>query len=72
MHPSNDLQVTRVFMQVMAVGDGENDLEMLQIAGLGVAMANGAPVTLEAAHAHVGSNDEDGVAEAIERFILSR
>jgi P-type E1-E2 ATPase len=35
--------------QVMAIGDGENDLEMLQIAGVGVAMANGAPKTLAVA-----------------------
>eukprot|EP00246_Nothoceros_aenigmaticus_P011025 TRINITY_DN2829_c0_g2_i1.p1 TRINITY_DN2829_c0_g2~~TRINITY_DN2829_c0_g2_i1.p1 ORF type:complete len:221 (-),score=32.41 TRINITY_DN2829_c0_g2_i1:181-843(-) len=56
--------------EVMAVGDGENDKEMLELAGLGVAMANGAPPTLAIADAHVGSNDEDGVAEAIERFLL--
>eukprot|EP00959_Pyramimonas_sp_CCMP1952_P114238 2388485-Pyramimonas_sp.AAC.1 len=54
----------------MAVGDGENDIEMLQLAGIGVAMANGAPKTLAIADAIVGSNDEDGVAEAIEKFIL--
>ncbi|GBG80940.1 hypothetical protein CBR_g31496 [Chara braunii] len=56
--------------EVMAIGDGENDMEMLQLAGFGVAMANGAAKTLAVADALVGSNDEDGVVEAIERFIL--
>jgi Cof subfamily protein (haloacid dehalogenase superfamily) len=56
--------------QVMAIGDGENDLEMLQLAGLGVAMGN-APESVKAvAKAVVSSNDQDGVAEAIRRFVL--
>ena len=54
----------------MAIGDGDNDLEMIKMAGLGVAMANGAARTLEVADAVVASNDEDGVVEAIEKFIL--
>lgn len=58
--------------EVMAIGDGENDIEMLQLAGLGVAMANGAARTLAAANATVASNDDDGVAEAVERFILGQ
>eukprot|EP00898_Chlorokybus_atmophyticus_P008570 jgi/Chlat1/8714/Chrsp89S08088 len=57
--------------ECMAVGDGENDLEMLQLVGLGVAMANAAAKTKAVANAHVASNDEDGVAEAIEKYILS-
>jgi Cof subfamily protein (haloacid dehalogenase superfamily) len=56
--------------QVMAIGDAENDLEMLQLVGLGVAMGN-APESIKAvAKAVVASNDQDGVAEAIERFVL--
>ena len=92
-------------VQVMAIGDGGNDLAMVANVGLGVAMANAVPEVcaalldtllrshmharhpksflsvagahlpvqvLEAANVSVASNDEGGVAEAIERFILSR
>lgn len=56
--------------EIMAVGDSENDLDMIQKAGLGVAMANSEKVILEHADAVTGSNDEDGAAAAIERFAL--
>ena len=58
--------------EIMAVGDNYNDLEMLLFAGTGVVMAN-APLTLrEIPGLHpTASNVEDGVALAIERFILS-
>ncbi|KAG0611083.1 hypothetical protein M758_7G113900 [Ceratodon purpureus] len=56
--------------EVMALGDGENDIEMLQLAGWGVSMANGAARTLAVANAITSSNDEDGVARAIEEYIL--
>lgn len=55
---------------VMAIGDAENDIEMLQLAGLGVAMGNASAKVKEAANQTVASNDDDGVAEAIERFVL--
>jgi Cof subfamily protein (haloacid dehalogenase superfamily) len=56
--------------QVLAIGDGENDLEMIQMAGIGVAVGN-ADESLKAAADHVVSSNEDhGVAEAIERFVL--
>jgi hydroxymethylpyrimidine pyrophosphatase-like HAD family hydrolase len=54
----------------MALGDGENDVEMLRLAGLGVAVGNAGPAARAAADVVVGSNDEDGVAQAIERFVL--
>ncbi|CAM6095501.1 unnamed protein product [Calypogeia fissa] len=57
--------------EVMAIGDGENDIEMLKLAGWGVAMANGSPLTKAAANALTGSNTEDGAAQAIHRYILS-
>jgi hydroxymethylpyrimidine pyrophosphatase-like HAD family hydrolase len=53
-----------------AVGDGSNDLELVANAGLGVAMANAVPAVKAAAAAVVASNDNGGVAEAIERLIL--
>ena len=57
--------------RVAALGDGENDVAMLQLAGLGLAMANAAPAARAAAHHVLGrSNDEDGVVEAVERFLL--
>jgi len=56
---------------VLAIGDGENDLEMLQLAGIGVAMGN-APASVRAAADYVtASNDADGVALAVERFVLN-
>jgi Cof subfamily protein (haloacid dehalogenase superfamily) len=56
--------------QVLALGDGENDVEMLQLAGIGVAMANGMASAKQAADYVTASHDEDGVALAIERFVL--
>jgi Cof subfamily protein (haloacid dehalogenase superfamily) len=57
---------------IMAIGDNYNDLEMLLFAGTGIVMAN-APLSLrEIAGLHpTASNREDGVALAIERFILN-
>jgi len=55
--------------QTLAIGDNWNDLEMLEAAGLGVAMAN-APEELRARFAVTGTNDEGGVARAIERYVL--
>ena len=57
--------------QVMAVGDSYNDLDMIKYAGLGVAMANAADEVKAAAQAVTGHHDADGVAEAIETYILS-
>lgn len=56
---------------VLAIGDGENDVEMLQLAGIGAAVGNAADVAKAAADVVVATNDEDGVAEAIERFALN-
>lgn len=56
--------------QVMAVGDGENDLSMFQTAGLSVAMGNAPECVKHAADAVTQSNEADGAAIAIERFAL--
>lgn len=56
---------------VMSFGDGLNDLTMVRDAGFGVAMANAVPEVLAAAKFVAPSNDEDGVAVAIER-VFSR
>lgn len=55
--------------ECMAFGDGMNDLTMVRDAGLGVAMDNAAPAVLAAAKSVTLSNDEDGVAAAIDRFL---
>lgn len=56
--------------EVMAVGDSYNDIDMIEWAGLGVAMGNAFDPVKEAANFVTATNDEDGVAEAIRRFIL--
>lgn len=56
--------------EVMAVGDGGNDLEMVSGVGIGVAMGNAVAGVKAAASVTVGSHDEDGIAEAFERFVL--
>ncbi|MFO7320922.1 MAG: HAD family hydrolase [Chloroflexota bacterium] len=58
--------------RVLAIGDAENDIEMLQLAGIGVAVGNAMPQTKAAADFVVASNDEDGVAEAVERFVFGK
>lgn len=55
--------------QVMAFGDSENDLGMIQLAGIGVAMANGMEEVKQAADLLAESNEEDGVAKIIEQLI---
>lgn len=57
--------------EIMACGDGDNDITMLKEVGFGVAMANAEQAVLEAADYITSSNDEDGVAKAIEKFVLS-
>jgi hydroxymethylpyrimidine pyrophosphatase-like HAD family hydrolase len=51
---------------VIAFGDGDGDIEMLSQCGLGVAMANASEAVKSAAHWITTSNDEDGVAVALE------
>jgi Cof subfamily protein (haloacid dehalogenase superfamily) len=54
----------------MAIGDGINDVDLLEAVGLPIAVANAIPEAKAIAKAVVSANDEDGVAEAIERFVL--
>ncbi len=57
--------------EMIAVGDGFNDLSMIKYAGLGVAMSNAQEVVKENADFITLSNEEDGVAHVVEKFILS-
>jgi Cof subfamily protein (haloacid dehalogenase superfamily) len=56
---------------VLAIGDGENDIEMLQAAGIGVAMGNANELVQNTADYVTNSNIEDGVANALIRFALT-
>lgn len=55
---------------VIACGDGLNDLTMIKYAGLGVAMGNAQPAVKEAADVVTLSNDEEGLVPIIEKYIL--
>lgn len=56
--------------EIIACGDGFNDRSMIEYAGLGVAMANAVDAVKEVADFITLSNEEDGVAYVIEKFIL--
>lgn len=56
--------------EVMAIGDNMNDKIMIENSGLGVIMANSAPYMKEFADTVVADNNQDGVAEAIEKYVL--
>ncbi|MBS4536594.1 HAD family phosphatase [Clostridium sp. D2Q-14] len=56
--------------EVIAIGDNENDLSMLEFAGTSVAMENGIDLVKEYADIVTETNDNNGVAKAIEKLIL--
>lgn len=56
--------------EMIACGDGYNDLSMIQFAGLGVAMENAVLPVRNAADYVTGSNNDDGVAQVVEKFLL--
>ncbi|MBP2622358.1 Cof-type HAD-IIB family hydrolase [Streptococcus oricebi] len=58
--------------EIMAIGDANNDLEMLEFAGLGIAMGNASDYVKSQADAVTTSNDQAGVARAIEKYILKQ
>lgn len=58
--------------EVMAIGDNQNDLEMLEFAGLSVVMENAEGPMKNLGYYVTRSNDENGVAQAIATFILNR
>lgn len=57
--------------QMIAIGDAENDLPMIRYAGLGVAMGNAKESIKKQADAVTLTNDQDGVAQVIEQYILN-
>lgn len=56
--------------EIIAIGDNINDKEMIENASVGIVMGNSAPYMKEYADKVVASNNEDGVAEALEEFII--
>lgn len=57
--------------EVVAIGDNVNDKEMLENAGLGVVMGNSAEYVKKFGNVIVNDNNSDGVAQAIEDYIIS-
>lgn len=57
--------------EIMAFGNGNNDIEMLRYADWGVAVDNSSPEVKKIARLVTGSNDEEGVADILEKYILS-
>ncbi len=53
---------------IIAFGDEVNDIEMLTLVGLGIAMENADDVVKEAADQIAGSNDQDGVGKELEKI----
>lgn len=58
--------------ELMCCGDAPNDIQMMQLAGLGVAMGNAWGGTKDHADYVTDTNDNDGVAKAIEKFVLNK
>jgi HAD-superfamily hydrolase, subfamily IIB len=58
--------------EIICVGDSENDIPMIEYAGLGIAMKNGIDEIKDKADFITLSNEEDGVAYAIEKFVLNQ
>jgi len=54
----------------LAIGDYENDVSLLAAAGVGIAMGNAVASVKEVARDVVADNESDGVAEAIDRWVL--
>lgn len=57
--------------RIITVGDADNDMEMLRMKGLSVAMGNALPYIQDICDVIVGDNDHDGCVQAIEAYLLS-
>ena len=55
---------------VLAIGDGENDIGLIKFDGKGVAMGNSFETVKNSADLAVSDNNNDGVAEAIYKYVL--
>ncbi|CCI81834.1 hypothetical protein FC41_GL000957 [Lactobacillus hominis DSM 23910 = CRBIP 24.179] len=57
--------------EMMAIGDERNDISMFKVVGTSVVMGNGSDEAKEYADFITASNDEDGIKEAFEKYVLS-
>lgn len=57
--------------EIMTIGDNMNDKEMIENAGLGIIMENSAPYMKKFADKVVSNNNEDGVSEALEKYVFN-
>lgn len=57
--------------ELIAIGDGFNDISMIKYAGLGVAMANAQDIVRQNANFITASNEEDGVAAVVENLFFT-
>lgn len=58
--------------EIIAIGDNYNDLEMLEFAGLGIVMENAVPELKQMGFHVTASNNDDGIAKALEDFVFGR
>lgn len=58
--------------ELICIGDGANDITMIEYAGMGVAMANSNPLLIDKADYITDSNDNNGVLKAIKRFFYNQ
>lgn len=75
-HKGNGVQVMAEYYNIpientVAIGDNFNDVPMLEVAGLSVAMGNADPAVKEIADVVTLTNNEHGVAHAIEKYVLT-
>ena len=56
--------------ELICFGDGYNDMTMLEYAGMGVAMGNAKDEVKAVADYITSGNDEDGIVEVIDKFVL--
>jgi hydroxymethylpyrimidine pyrophosphatase-like HAD family hydrolase len=56
--------------EIICIGDNENDISMIEYAGMGIAMENGTDEAKKAAKFVTRSNNDSGVAYAVKKFIL--
>jgi hydroxymethylpyrimidine pyrophosphatase-like HAD family hydrolase len=57
--------------EIATIGDGQNDISMFERSGFSIAMGNAAPDVKSSASTVTSSNQDEGFARAVERFILS-
>ena len=57
--------------EIMVFGDGENDLSMFEVVKYGIAMGNAMPTVKEVAYDVTATNNEDGIAQAIEKYVFN-